>query len=53
MSNLSTSGPKCIVLKVGVFLLILLYSMFPLMVEYCVQEYMNCGAPWVIAECNS
>jgi hypothetical protein len=43
MLNLNTSGPKCIVLKVHVFLLIVLYSMFPLMVEYCVQEYVNDG----------
>jgi len=42
MSNLNTSGPKCIILTVGVFLLIVLYSMFTLMVECCMQEYMNC-----------
>jgi hypothetical protein len=48
MCNLNASGLKCIVLEVGVFLLILVYSMFPLMVEYafpfrhiCLQEYRN------------
>ena len=43
ISNLNTSGPKCIVLEVGVFVLIVLYNMFPFMVEYCMQEYMNGG----------
>ena len=43
MSNLNVSGPKCIVLEVGMFLLIVLYGIFPLMVENCVQEYLNCG----------
>lgn len=43
MSNLNTSGLICIILKVGVFLLIVLYSMFIRMVEYCTQEYMNYG----------
>jgi hypothetical protein len=40
---INTSGLKCIVLEIGVFLLIVLYTMFPIMVEYCVQEYIHSG----------